>query len=416
MARVLMLTLIFSPDGVSTAQIMTELALGLRDCGHDVTVITATPHYNVDAEMRSKQPLRKCYGGLLYRSEIEGLEVLHVPVRKKGSRILSRILDHLIFHTLSTVIGLLLSGKQDLIFAPTPPLTIGLNAWLLSLMKSAPFVYNVQEIFPEVAKDLNLLKNKRLYRFLEGVERFTYNRAVVTVVISEWFRRNLLEKGVEPGKVHVIPNFVDTDFIMPYERDNDFSRLHGLDGNFVVLFAGNIGLSQGFETIIASAEQLANKKDIQFLIVGDGARRAWIQEELSKRRTTNITLLPYQPRSLVPLIYATSDLCLVPLRKGIAGTTFPSKIYTVMAAGRPALASADKDSELAWLVENADCGFLVKPENSEEMVEAILEAFRNRERLKEMGANGRDYVENNYSLKAVISKYDELVRSIVNGS
>ena len=412
MARVLMLTLIFSPDGVSTAQIMTELALGLRDCGHDVTVITATPHYNMDAEMLSKQPLRKYYGGLLYRSEIEGLEVLHVPVRKKGSRILSRILDHLSFHTLSTVIGLLLAGKQDLIFAPTPPLTIGLNAWLLSLMKRAPFVYNVQEIFPEVAKDLNLLKNKRLYRFLEGVERFTYSRAVMTVVISEWFRRNLLEKGVEPEKVQVIPNFVDTDFIMPYERDNNFSRLHSLDGKFVVLFAGNIGLSQGFETIIAAAEQLAHIEDIQFLIVGDGARRTWLQEELSKRRTKNITILPYQPRSLVPLIYATSDLCLVPLRKGIAGTTFPSKIYTIMAAGRPALASADKDSELAWLVENAGCGFLVRPENSEEMVEAILEAFRDREHLRTMGANGRDYVEKNYSINAVVSKYDELIRSI----
>ncbi len=413
MARILFLTLLFSPDGVSTAQLMTELALGLRELGNEVTVITATPHYNEDTEARGKQPLRRCFGGLLYRSEIEGLEVLHVPVRKKGSRILSRVIDHLCFHSLSTIAGLTVIGKQDLVFAPTPPLTIGLNAWMLGSMRRIPFVYNVQEIFPDVVKDLGLLRNKRVYRLLERIEKFTYDRAVTSVVISEWFQRNLLEKGVEPRKVRVIPNFVDTEFMRPQARQNSFSAAHDLSDKFVVLYAGNIGISQGFETIVETAERLADMENIRFLIVGDGARRAWLEGELERRGTGNITLLPYQARSLVPLIYASSDLCLVPLKRGIAGSTFPSKIYTIMAAGRPALASADEDSELAWLVRDAGCGFLVKPEDVEELAETIVEAYRNRERLQEMGMNGRAYVEENYSRQAVVSRYHELFSALL---
>lgn len=412
MARVMFLTLLFSPDGNSTAQIMTELALGLKDKGHQVTVVTATPHYNLDEEQRRRQPLRKCYGGLLYKSEIDGLEVLHVPVRKKGSRILSRVLDHLGFHLLSTVFGLTIAGKQDVIFAPTPPLTIGLNAWLLGILKRVPFVYNVQEIFPDIVKDLDILQDGWLYRLLEKIEKFTYNRAVKTAVISEWFKRALIAKGVRPEKVVVIPNFVDTEFVTPLDKDNEFSRRHGINEKFVVMFAGNIGLSQGFETILEAARKLAHVPEILFLFVGDGARREWLEQQLKDKRLENVKLLPYQPRSSVPLIYASSDLCLVPLKKGIAGTTFPSKIYTIMAAGRPALVSADEDSELGWVVQEADCGFLIEPEDSGQMAQAIEKAYSDRSDLKAKGMSGRRYVEEHHSTKAVVGQYSDLFNNI----
>lgn len=414
MARVLILTLVFSPDGVSTAELMTELALELRHLGHDITVLTATPHYNVEPEARRRQPLVKRWGNLLYQSDCQSIPVFHASIPVKGSRVGARLLDYALFHAISTLAGLSrITGAYNVILAPSPPLTIGLSAWVLSRLRRVPFIYNVQEIYPDVAVSLGVLHNRTVIKAMEWLERFVYARAQRVVVISEWFRRNLLEKGVPDSKVQVIPNFVDTDFLLPGERKNSFSAQHELDNKFVVLYAGNIGLTQGFETIMAAAQQLEDVLDIRFVIVGDGARRAWLEEQLSQRTTSNVILLPYQPRSNVPQIYATSDVCLVPLKRGTAQETFPSKIYSIMAAGRPVIASADADSELTWVVECAECGWVVPPDDADALATAIKSAYQQQAELCAMGLRGRDYVVANHSRQAVARQYDNLIQEIV---
>ena len=413
MARIALLTLVFAPDGVSTSVLMTELAQELRGLGHDITVLTTTPHYNLDAEARSWQPLRSRWGGLLYQSECQGIPVYHVSIPAKGSRVGARLLDYARFHVVSTVVGLTLAGDYDIILTPSPPLTIGLSAWILSRLRQVPFIYNVQEIYPDVAVSLGILHNRTVIHAMEWLERFVYARAQRVVVISEWFRCRLLEKGVPDTKLQVIPNFVDTDFLQPGERQNSFSAQHELDNRFVVLYAGNIGLTQGFETIMAAAQQLADVPDVCFVIVGDGTRRAWLEEQLSQRTTSNVILLPYQPRSSVPQIYATSDVCLVPLKRGTAQETFPSKIYSIMAAGRPVIASVDPDSELAWVVERAECGWAVPPDDAEALATAIKSAYQRRSDLLAMGLRGRDYVVANHSRQAVARQYDSLIQAVV---
>lgn len=415
MTRVLLLTLVFAPDGVSTAVLMTELALELRALGHDVTVLTTTPHYNVEPEARQRQPLVKRWGNLLYQSDCQSIPVFHASIPVKGSRVGARLLDYARFHVISTLAGLArLSGKYDVILAPSPPLTIGLSAWVLSRLRRVPFIYNVQEIYPDVAVSLGVLHNRTVIRAMEWVERFVYARAQRVVVISEWFRRRLLEKGVPDAKLQVIPNFVDTDFLQPGERKNFFSARHELDNRFVVLYAGNIGLTQGFETIMDAARRLEIAvPEVCFVIVGDGTRRAWLEEQLSQRTTSNINLLPYQPRSSVPQIYATSDVCLVPLKRGTAQETFPSKIYSIMAAGRPVIASADPDSELTWVVERAECGWAVPPDDAEALATAIESAYQGRSDLVAMGLRGRDYVVANHSRQTVARQYDRLIKTVV---
>lgn len=414
MSRVLLLTLVFAPDGVSTSVLMTELALELRSLGHEIVVLTATPHYNVEPEARARQPLRRRWGGMLYQSDCEGIPVYHASIPVKGSRVGARLLDYARFHAISTLAGLSrLAGDYDVILAPSPPLTIGLSAWILSRLRRVPFIYNVQEIYPDVAVSLGVLHNRTVIRAMEWLERFVYARAQRVVVISEWFRRCLLDKGVPDAKLLVIPNFVDTDFLQPGERQNFFSAQHELDNQFVVLYAGNIGLTQGFETIMAAAQQLADVPDVRFLIVGDGTRRAWLEEQLSQRTTSNVTLLPYQPRSSVSQIYATSDVCLVPLKRGTAQETFPSKIYSIMAAGRPMIASADPDSELTWVVERAECGWAVPPDDAEALATAIKSAYQRRSELRAMGLRGRDYVVANHSRQAVARQYDNLIQTVV---
>lgn len=391
---------------------MSELALELRSLGHEITVLTTTPHYNLDPDARDQQPLSRRWGGLLFRSDYHGIPVYHASIPVKGSRVGARLLDYARFHAISTLAGLSLRQRFDVILAPSPPLTIGLSAWLLGLGRRAPFIYNVQEIYPDIAISLGVLTNARAIHTLEALERFVYRRARIVTVISEWFRRRLLAKGVPAAKLHLIPNFVDTDFIQPGPRRNEFTAAHGLDDKFVVLYAGNIGLTQGFETILAVATQLSDLPDLRFVIVGDGARRDWLQAQLAQDPRLNTLLLPYQPRSLVPQIYAGSDLCLVPLKRGTAQETFPSKIYTIMAAGRPAIAAADPDSELAWVVEKAGCGWAVPPDDPQALATAIERAYQSQASLLDTGARGRAYVVAHHSRQAVARHYDALIRSL----
>lgn len=409
MARILLLTLVFAPDGVSTSVLLTELALELQRRGHQVEVLTTTPHYNVDAEARARQPLTVRWRGLLAASCLAGIPVWHVAIPAKGNRVGARLLDYLRFHAVSLLAGMSVIERPDVILAPSPPLTIGIVAWLLGLLRRAPFVYNVQEIYPDVAVSLGVLKNRAAIRSFEGLERFIYRRARRVTVISEWFRRRLLDKGVAAAKLQVIPNFVDTEFIQPGDRCNPFAQEHALEDKFVVQYAGNLGLTQGLETILAAARLLQDLPAVRFLIVGDGARRPWLEAQLAQQPSANVLLLPYQPRSRVPQIYAASDLCLVPLKRGTAQETFPSKIYTIMAAGRPVIASADPDSELAWVVEEAGCGWATPPDDAQALAETIRTAYHQRNSLSSMGRRGREYVVKHHSLAAVAAQYDALI-------
>ncbi|MEM7111602.1 MAG: glycosyltransferase family 4 protein [Chloroflexota bacterium] len=413
MSKVLLLSLVFAPDGVSTSILMSELAQELQEAGHELTVLTTTPHYNVEPEAVARQPLTPKWNKLLYESSYHGIPVYHAAIPVKGSRVGARLLDYFRFHAISTLAALKVARDCDVILVPSPPLTIGLSAWILKLLLRVPFIYNVQEIYPDVAVHLGVLKNKTMIRLLEGLERFIYRRSHTITVISERFRQRLLGKGVEARKLAIIPNFVDTEFVTPQARHNPFSQQQGMDAKFVVLYAGNIGLTQNFETILAAAQQLTDLQDVRFLIVGDGTRREWLETQLSEKGYENVVLLPYQPRSIVPQIYATSDVCLVPLKRGTGKETFPSKIYTIMAAKRPVIAATDPDSELADLVTHADCGWAVQAEDVDALANAIRTAYQQRDQLETKAERGYRYVLANHSRQAVTQQYDLLIRKVV---
>lgn len=412
MAHILFVSYFFTPDSLSTAVLMAELAQELQAQGHRLTVITTTPHYNLEEKALARQPLRPRWGRWVQESQLFGIQVFHVQVAPKGSRIWLRALDYLRYHLFGLWVGWFLVPRADVIFAPSPPLTIGLHAWLLSLRHRAPFIYNVQEIYPDVAVKLGVLRNRLLIRLLQGVERFVYGRAGRVAVISEWFRRDLLQKGVPPARLAVIPNFVDVDFVQPHPRQNTFSQELALDNKFVVLYAGNIGLTQGFETVLEAARRLTHLPDLHFLIIGGGARFDWLARQIQAQGLTNMTLLPYQPRERVPEIYATADLCLVPLKRGMAQDTFPSKIYTIMAAARPVVAAADPDTELAWVVEQAGCGWVVPPEDVHALAQAIERAYQERGQAAAMGQSGREYVVEHHARPSVVRRYHELITAL----
>ncbi len=412
--RILLLTLVFAPDSVSTSVILSELTQDLRTLGHQVTVLTATPHYNQEPEALALQPLKPLWGGWLYESHLGDIRVLHVKVSPKAEKVAGRAWDYIVFHILSFFVGLLVAGRQDIILTLSPPLTSGLEAWVLGLFKRIPYIYNVQEIYPDVVVRLGVLKKRWVIQLAELVERFVYQRASAIVVISKAFLQNLeMIKRVPKRKLHLIPNFVDVNFVAPQPRENDFRQRHNLDNAFVVLYAGNIGLTQSFDTLIETARLLNGFSEIRFLIVGDGSRRAWLAEQLQTRQLSNVLLLPFQPRSQVPQVYAASNLCLVPLKADMAQSTVPSKVYTIMAAARPVLAAVDADSEIAWLVQETKCGVRIPPDDPQALVEAIMQFYREPDRGRVYGENGRRYVVEHYARDRIAMQYHQLITAVV---
>ncbi len=415
MARVLLISLVFPPDGVSTATIASQLAQNLRERGHELSVLTAVPHYNLDLEARVGQPLRRRWRGLFYRSDYHGIPVWHTAITRKGGRMGGRIGGYLIFHALSFLLGAFVVGKQDVILVVSPPLTSGVVGWMLARLKRAYLVYNVQELYPEVFIKVGELRPGSIWvRVLSWVEGFVYRKAHALTVICEAFARTITNKGVPSTKVHTIPNFVDVEEIRPGAKDNPLARELNLVGHFVVLYAGNIGMTQSFDTLLEVAQRLRDTPEIRLLLVGDGVRRDYIETQVSLRNLTNVVMLPYQPRSRVPEIYATADVCLVPLMAGTATTTVPSKLYTIMASGRPALVAADAESDLAHTVQAANCGWLIPPDDPEALENSIHEAFSQDGHLHELGENGRRYVEAHFSREVITDRYHNLIETLMS--
>lgn len=416
MLRVLLHTLVFPPDGVSTSALLADLMEDLAAAGHQITILTTSPHYNRDEDAEAKQPLTRHVGGFYYTSEYCGMRVIHTYMRRKGQGVSGRMRDYVIFHTLSLLIGLLLIGRHHVVLCPSPPLSIGVIGWLLARLKGAKFIYNVQELYPALALQMGLTTpNSRTYKLMSWLERFVYARADHISVICEPFRKHVLQVGAAPTKVTTIPNFVDVDFIQPSPKDNRLTRAYNLTDKFVIKYAGNIGMTQSFDTILATAQQLQDEPNIHFLIVGDGARRQYVEEQITRLELRNVTLLPYQPRSEVPFIYAAADISLVPLMKGTAHTTIPSKIYSIMASGRPVLVAVDEDSDIVRLVQQAQCGLAVPPDDADALEQAIRYAYTHQIKLKQMGLNGRQFVEAHFSRAATSIQYDKLLRAVSRG-
>jgi len=210
----------------------------------------------------------------------------------------------------------------------------------------------------------------------------------------------------------VIPNCVDTDYITPRAKDNAFARREGLVDRFVVLFAGNAGLSQGLEHVLAAAKALGDHREILFLLVGNGAAKPALEAQAAEMGLGNVRFMPFQPWEEVPDLYASADVCLIPLRKGIAQDSVPSKAWTIMAAGRPIVASVDMGSDISTELRQAGCALCTPPEDPAALARAILELYADPARRERMGANGRCYVAARYTPEIVARQYDELFRRV----
>jgi colanic acid biosynthesis glycosyl transferase WcaI len=403
--RVLLLIIQYPPDVNPAGMLMGQLFESLAARGHRVSVITAFPHYEhfriVDA-----------YRGKLAARERSGkLDVLRLWVYASGTkqRMFHRLLSYLSFCFVAMVAAISARRRYDVVFCSNGGFFSGLAAYAFRLVRGVPFVYNVQDLYPEVPVAVGQLRSKPAIAILERLERFMYRTAAHVTVIAPSFRQNLLTKGVPASKVSVIPNWVDTEFIRPLPKDNPFSRQHGLECKFVVSYSGNLGYVYDLSTLLEAAKLLSDNDDISFLIVGDGVARSGLERQAVELGLTNVRFLPLQPRDALPWLRAASDVQVSLYRRGSASYSMPSKVYEIMASGRPLVAGADRGSDVWNLVESTACGVCVEPEDPRGLADAINRLYHDPESRERMARCGRDHAVARYSLAGVLDQYERLL-------
>jgi len=397
----------YAPEDVSGAVLATELAEGLLARGHQVTFVTSAPSY----------PLGKVFSGyrnsLLSRETLNGVRLVRIWSYISPSKSFwSRIMNYGTF-SLMTLFGGLAAGKVDVMMSVSPPLPLGLSAWLVSRVRRSPWLLRIEDLYPETAVSAGVLRNRSVIRFFEWMESCIYKKATHISLISESFRQNLIAKGVPQAKLSILPVWADPQRIQPMPKENDFRKAHGLEGKFVLLYSGNLGHTSALEDVVEAAHLLKDKTDIVFVLIGEGVKKKALQAEASRYGLENMLFLPYQPREAYAEVLASADMSLVTLNLKAGNTSLPSKIFNIMASARPILAVVDSSSEVARLVGDANCGVVLPPAQPAQLAEKIKKLQKNINQLDEWGTNGRQALENHFSRERCIGMYSAAFQSLV---
>ncbi|MFN0088760.1 MAG: glycosyltransferase family 4 protein [Acidimicrobiales bacterium] len=399
----------FRPDLAPTGEIMTALVERWAAAGHRLHVVTALPWYE-------HHRIEPGWGGRAIRRERTpwGRITRVHPFPTDKANIPARALAFGGFTALAAaaaVAGAERGGRPDGVLAMSPPLTLGLAGWAAARRWRAPFVFNIQDVFPDVAVELGVLKGARMIHAFHRLERFCYLRADAVTVLSDELAANveakLGDRRLVRGRrrVRVIPNFVDAAAVAPGPKDNAYRAEHGLGDRPVVMYAGNVGMSQSLELVLHAA---ARRPDALFVINGGGAARAGLEAQAQQAGLANVRFVGYQPKERLAEVLSAADVHVVPLRAGLARASVPSKLYSVLAAGRPVVASVDPGTEVARTIERAGAGLAVAPEDPEAFTAALARLLDAPDEAERMGKAGRAFVEGWASPAAVAQAYVEL--------
>lgn len=406
--KILLISPYFPPEVGSAAHLFYELGQALKGRGHEVLVLTGQPRYHVPepaASYRRRLLVQEYYQGL-HVWRVFNLEIpWDVPVLRGLDQIASALLVYMA--------GVFLPSF-DVALVYSPPLPLALAALGLGRRRRCPVVANIQDLFPQSAVDLGVLQHPRLIRIFKRLESFLYRHVDLITVHSPGNRRYIIEAGGKAENIKVIPNWTDTEAIQPGCRHNGVRAALDLKDRFVVSFAGIMGYSQDLETVLSSAKILKDHPDIVFLMVGDGVEKPKLSAFARKNRLKNVIFLPMQPKAKYAEILAASDLCLVTLRPEVQTPVVPSKILSIMAAGRPVLASLPLDGDAPRLIVTAGCGLVIPPKEPTIMARTILDLCRAPERRAQMGRRARQYAEQHLSVDSSAGKIEILLRAVCN--
>jgi colanic acid biosynthesis glycosyl transferase WcaI len=394
--RILVLNQYYWPGVEATGQLLSQLCADLAG-DYTVTVITG------------RLAVPRAEAG---RTVHQGVEVVRVNSTAFPRRILAlRALNYLTFLAASARAAAA-APKPQVVLCMTDPPVVAIVALAAARRSGAALVVISQDVFPEIAVLLHRIENALVVSVLRVVIRAYLKRADRVVAIGDTMRRRLEAKGTPAKRLRVIPNWVDTTFLEEKPRENDWSREVGLAGRFVVMHSGNVGFTQDLDTLVRSATFLRDLDDLVIAIVGDGARRAELMALAELLEVGQVRFLRYQRRDALPFSLSSAHVHVVGLARGLSGFVVPSRLYGVLAVGRPVIAAADADSETADLVGSIGCGVVVPPGRPELLAAAIRRAHDGEYDLEEMGRRAREYAVAEADRTVAVDRYRDLLSEL----
>ena len=395
--RILVLNQYYWPGVEATGQLLSQLCADLAS-DYAVTVITGR------LAMQQAEPGRTVH---------EGVEVVRVNSTAFPRQNLAlRALNYLTYLSASARAAAA-SPRPDVVLCMTDPPVVAVVALAAARRSGAALVVISQDVFPEIAVLLHRIESAVVVGALRVAIRGYLKRADRVVAIGETMRRRLEAKGAAAERVRVIPNWVDTAVLEEQPRDNDWARDAGLTGSFVVMHSGNVGYTQDLDTLVRSATFLRDLDRVAVAVVGDGARRNELMGLAELLEVDQVRFLRYQPRDALPYSLSSAHVHVVGLAPGLSGYVVPSRLYGVLAVGRPVIAAADADSETADIVDRVGCGVVVPPGRPELLAAAIRRAHDGEYDLEEMGRRAREYAVAEADRRVAVDRYRELLAELV---
>ncbi|MGA2616460.1 MAG: glycosyltransferase family 4 protein [Thermoguttaceae bacterium] len=390
------------PDAEATGQLLTELCEDLAPA-FDVTVIAGQPNDNpTGVEYRRR--------GTEIHQGVRVRRVWHTRFPKR--KLLGRIVNYLSF-LLGALWAAVWVKRPDVVVVETDPPLLCLIGWYLQRVRGTKLVVYLQDIHPDIGIAIGKFRNGRLIRTLRRLMFRVYRGADRVVVLSRDMREHVIGSGVAPERVVCIPNWIDTAKVQPIKHNNPFREEHGLNGEFVVMYSGNLGLCQRLEDVIAAAGHLRHRKDILILLVGEGALKRQLEDQVVQLGLSNVRFLPYQPKSELASSLSAADVHLVPLDPRVAACLMPSKLYGVLASGTPLVAVAPDECELAELTRRHNIGVVAPPGEPEALADILARLADETWDLGEMGLRARRLAEAKYDRKCVTSRFDALLHEVL---
>lgn len=407
--KVMQLTGYFLPEKAASIYLTENRLEAFGEAGFDTVIWASRPTRGLSNEEYEEYKHKKTemmYGGKV--------TVHRFAMFREGRNPLLRALRYSLNWIILLWKGLHEKNVDVVYLASTPPIQ-GMLGTFIKKFCGIPFVYNLQDIFPDSLVNNGLAKKGGvLWKIGRVIENFTYKHADKIIVISEDFKKNIMAKGVPEEKIVVVYNWVDQHAVVDIPRDqNKLFDAYGLDRNkFYITYNGNIGLSQNMDMLLEVAKSLRTNPDIQFVLVGDGAYLDEVKRIVAENQLDNVHLLPFQPYEDISHVFSLGDVSLVISKPGTGAASVPSKTWSIMSASRPVLANFD-ENELKEIVNKHRCGIFTKAGDKEAFVEGILRLYNDRELCKEYGRNGRQFVMDNLTREVGTGKYVEVIKSVV---
>ncbi len=396
-----MLNQYYWPGVEATAQLLAQLCEALAE-EMDVTVVTG--------QLRG-------HAALPVDEVRNGVRIVRVRSTSFDRAQLHHRAANYVTYLGDTILTALRGERPDLVLCMTDPPIVGDIGLVVARRFGVPLLVISQDVFPEIAERVKRLESKVVVGALRQLVGLYLRRADRVVAIGETMKLRLVEKGARPGRVEVIPNWVDTTEITPQPRDNDWARGHRLEESFVVMHSGNVGHAQDLDTLIRAATFLRDLDRLRILVIGFGARHQELVDLATRLEVKGtVWFLPYQQRHHLSQSLSTADLHFVGLARGLAGFVVPSRMYGILAAGRPVLVSADDESETARIVREAECGFVVPPGRPELVAGVVRDVAEGRLSVEGMGERGRAWVEREADRSVAFERYRALVADVVGSA